>query len=129
MLEAERASRGLDRAVVFYDDLLRDWRSCISEAGQSACIAWPTPIQQAEREIDDFLFGSSRHHAITQAPAAVGPSPVCDMINVAWLVLRRLSEDPMSSDALTCLDHVRAQFAIWRQKAHPPGSQVVFPKA
>ena len=126
MLEAERVSRGLDRAVVLYDDLLRDWRSCIAEAGRRAGINWPRPIEQAGADIDRFLLGSSRHHSAGNADAMVGPASVRDMINAVWIALRRLADNPQSSGALDCLDHVRVQFAAWRRVACPPGSKAVF---
>lgn len=127
MLEAERLSRGFDRAVVSYDDLLRDWRTCVTQAGRTAGIAWPRPIAQAEPDIGAFLSDSSRHHAAMQAGAAVGPPRVCEMIEAVWITLRRLADNPRSPGALECLDHIRAQFAAWRRDVCLPGFRVVFP--
>jgi hypothetical protein len=129
MLEAERLTRGLNRAVLFYDDLLTDWRRCITRAGRIARIAWPRPMTGLKQDIDDFLARSSRHHRVPQDTAVVGPSPVCDMVNVAWIALRRLSDDPESPGALDYLDHVRAAFATWRRQTHPPGLLAVIPSA
>ena len=123
VLEAERLSRGLNRAVIFYDDLLTDWRRCMTRAGQIARIAWPRPILPMERDIDDFLGSSRRHHVAPQATAIIGPPPVCNMVDAAWTMLRRLSDDPESAGTLQHLDHVRAAFAAWRRQTHPPGAQ------
>jgi hypothetical protein len=120
MLEAERLTRGLNRAVIFYDDLLTDWRRCMLQAGRIARIAWPRPILPMERDIDDFLAPSARHHVEPQATAVIGPPPVCDMVNAAWIALRRLSDDPTSSDTLKSLDHARESFARWRRQTYPP---------
>ncbi|HEY4174560.1 MAG TPA: hypothetical protein VGM42_16130 [Rhodopila sp.] len=122
MLEAERLSRGLNRAVIFYDDLLTDWRRCMTRAGQIAHIAWPRPILPMERDVDDFLAPSARHHVAPQTTAAIGPPPVCDMVNAAWTALRHLSNDPGSAGALRYLDQVREAFAAWRRQTHPPGA-------
>ena len=62
MLEAERASRGLRRAIVTYDGLMRDWRSCMASAGEIADVTWPRPIAVAARDIDPFLAAARRHH-------------------------------------------------------------------
>lgn len=119
-LEAERLSRGLNRAMIFYDDLLADWRRCMTRAGQIAHIAWPRPIVPTERDIDDFLAPSSRHYMAPQNAASIGSPPVCDMVDAAWTSLRRLSADPRAPSALNDLDRVRAAFAVWRRQTHPP---------
>lgn len=122
MLEAERVTRGLNRAVIFYDDLLADWRGCMIRAGRIAHIAWPRPIVPTERDIDDFLAPSSRHHVAPQTGAAIGAQPVSVMVDATWTTLRRLSDDPGASGALSDLDRVRAAFADWRRQTHPPGA-------
>ena len=48
-LQAERATRALPRAVVFYDDLLSDWRECMDRAGRTAGIAWPAVPESSHR--------------------------------------------------------------------------------
>jgi hypothetical protein len=129
MLEAERMTRGLNRAFVLYDALISDWRLCMDEAGRSAGIAWPRRRDETDRDIDDFLSGSMRHHVAAPISAAVGPPPVCDMIDAVWIALRRLADDPGMPAALACLDHVRARFAAWRHETYPPGFHVVFREA
>ena len=121
MLEAERASRGLNRAVVCYDDLMRDWRRCMAEAGRIADVAWPRPIELAAPDIDAFLAAAARHHEAAHASAVIGPAPVCDMINAAWIALRHLVSDPEAAVALACLDQVRARFADWRRASFRRG--------
>jgi hypothetical protein len=126
-LEAERASRGMDRAVVFYDDLMRDWRGCLHQASRSARIAWPTPVETAQNEIDGFLAGAMRHHRLAQAGADVGPAPVCDMVNAVWTAMRRLADDPESPFPLVCFDTVRRSFADWRRAHSASHGRAVFP--
>lgn len=127
MLEAERLTRGMHRAVLTYDDLLRDWRGCLTRAGRAAGIDWPLPVEQAEREVDRFLSGAQRHHAAAEAVPAVGPDRVREMIATVWIALQRLADEPTASDALATLDQVRAQFAVWRREVCPPGFRVVLP--
>jgi hypothetical protein len=125
MLEAERSSRGLPRAVLFYNDLLRDWRRCFRHVGHTASITWPRRFEAASRGIDSFLTRPSHYSA---APAAIpGPPAVRQLIDATWATFRSLSDDPSAPAALACLDQVRAQFAHWRREAYPPGFKVVFP--
>jgi hypothetical protein len=115
MLEAERLTRGFDRAVLFYDDLLRDWRGCMGDAGRQAGIAWPTPMAAAEDEIDRFLDAQSRRAGPVVTTALVGPPEVRDLVNAAWIAFRHLADDPNSPIARPCLDAVHARFARWRR--------------
>ena len=121
MLEAERASRGLGRAFVFYDDLLQAWRTCMARAGELSGVAWPRSLDLAGSDIDNFLSRSSRHHVAQSAPAAIGPAPVSEMIRAAWYALMHLLADPCSLPAQLCLDQVHASFAEWRRVTFPPG--------
>jgi hypothetical protein len=115
MLEAERMSRSLSRAVVLYDDLLRDWRWCLAWAGRCAGITWPSEINGLLPHVDSFVMPSLRHHVVTDKIAAVGPPPVREMIATAWHALQQLRDDVGSRSAEATLDDVRARFAIWRK--------------
>jgi hypothetical protein len=126
MLEAERASRGLNGAVVSYDDLMRGWRRCITEAGQIAGVVWPRPIAVAGSDIDVFLTASARHHKAEHASAVIGPAPVCNIVNAAWTSFRHLVRNPEASGALACLDDIRAGFADGRRATFPPGTRAIF---
>jgi hypothetical protein len=127
MIEAERASRGMKRAIVFYEELLRNWRSCITEAARFASITWPRPIELAESDIDVFLASSTRRRDPIYLSAAVGPEPVGNMIDAAWNELLRLGDNPDAPAALARLDDIRSHFADWRRAAFPSGLDVVLP--
>jgi hypothetical protein len=120
MLEAERSSRGLRRAVLFYDDLMQDWRRCIA----AAPVEWPRP--EAAGEVDAFLAPAQRHHAAQDA-AAMGTTPVAYMLGAAWRMFRQLASDPEDAAALANLDHLRENFAAWRALAVPPGFRAGIP--
>jgi hypothetical protein len=126
MIEAERASRGLNRAIVFYDSLLRDWRGCITGAERSARISWPRSLQLAEGDIDAFLAPSVRRRDQVYPSAHVGPEPVSNMVDAAWNEFCRLAGDPEAPAALTRLDDIRSSFADWRQAAFPSGLDIAF---
>jgi hypothetical protein len=72
VLEAERLTRSLPRAVVAYDDLMRDWRGCMTHAGRMAGIAWPGGLSTTQSGIDGFLDRSLRHHIMPGVAAGMG---------------------------------------------------------
>ncbi len=117
VLEAERLTRGIPRAVIFYDELLRDWRRCMATAGERAGIAWPLPMALVEQDIDAFLAAPSRRPA-EQVPASVGPPQVRELVAATWYALRAAPEDPLSARVLSHLDHIRAEFAQWRRQVY-----------
>jgi hypothetical protein len=113
-LAAERNSRGLPRAVVFYDDLLRDWRGCMARAGRDAGIAWSVGMDRDRADIDAFLAPSYWHHVAPEGPVSVGRPPIRDMVGTTWSALRDLRDNPTSSVACESLDQVHGAFAAWR---------------
>jgi hypothetical protein len=129
MLEAERTSRGLNRAVLLYDDLIRGWRSCAAEAGRVADVTWPRPIELAGPEVDAFLTASLRNHEAEHTSAVIGPPVVRELVNITWIALRQLASKPDDSVTLAYLDHIRARFADWRRTTFPAGIRVVFPNS
>jgi hypothetical protein len=119
MLEAERMTRRIPRAVVLYTDLLHDWRGCMARAGAMANIAWPTPPHRLQPGGDGVVIRSLRHHIAAANSVTVGPPPMRDLLDEAWLALRQLGDDPALPIVQARLDNVRARFAIQRN-ALPP---------
>jgi hypothetical protein len=114
MLAAERMTRGMPRAVVLYEDLLRDWRGCMARAGRIANIMWPIPVDHVRADAVDVVIRSLRHHVAGTGHVSVGRPPLRDLINDAWLALRQLADNPASISVHERLDHVRSYFVAWR---------------
>jgi hypothetical protein len=127
MLEAERMTRGMPRAVILYSDLLRDWRNTMEGVGRSAGIQWTRPVTDEHPDVDAFIGKSARHHEATTASAFLGPLGVKDLVNAAWGMFHYLAENSASTIALDCLDYVRAQFATWRAQSFPAGFKIQLP--
>jgi hypothetical protein len=70
MLDAERDSRPLPRAIVSYDQLLADWRA--TAARMAPLLGREGWVAENEGEIDAFLDPALRHHAGRQ-PRPTGP--------------------------------------------------------
>ena len=120
MLEAERMTRGMPRAVVLYTELLQDWRDCMARAGRTAGIEWPIPIDRCERDIEDVVVPSLWHHVAEQNSVAVGHPSIRDLIDEAWSALRRLADNPASIVVQEQLNAVRSRFMIERNRSAGP---------
>jgi hypothetical protein len=116
-LEAERASRSLPRAVVEYDDLLNDWRGCMTRAARAAGITWPAGIGPDRPDIDAFLSRSLRHHVAARREASVGSLSIRGLIDLTWSAQTQLRDDPASPFAPEWLDQAHATFAARRAAA------------
>ena len=120
LLEAERLSRGLPRAVIFYDELPRNWRDCMMRAGEVASINWPNAIGGMECGIDRYLDGSFRHHTAAEWDTVPGVPVLADLVSAATRVVR--SADPALAEpsAHMALDLIRIRFQDWRSAMSVP---------
>lgn len=66
LLEAERATRGMPRMIVQYDELLADWRAVVAKMADHLGCPWPRSIDAAASEIESFLSPQLRHHDASQ---------------------------------------------------------------
>jgi O-antigen biosynthesis protein len=75
LLDAERATRGGERVIVWYEDLIgaRGWRSIADEISGKLGLAWPQAGAVAEAAIDTFLAPELRRRRASDAPS--GPLP------------------------------------------------------
>jgi hypothetical protein len=128
VLEAERVSRGLPRAVIFYNEVLANWRLSMLWAGHASGIVWPNAVQTAGREVDRFLANDLRH----QCGSRIEPTPhlaaILPLVGRAWDIAHWLRDDPANAGHLRTLDHIREQFAAWRRTNYPPDSKVTWPR-
>ena len=115
VLDAEIATRGSRRVVLFYGDLLADWRGEIrrmtpGESGtdEGSGRAWPQAAEEAASQIDGFLTTGQRHHA--QSTADVMRDPVmAGWIAEVYDALHQLRQHPTPAAALATFDRVRGE--------------------
>ncbi len=113
VLDAEAATRRNRRAILFYGDLLMDWRGELRRIGLGTegghgC-AWPTSPEDAAERIDGFLNCALRHHTLSDADI------ISDPVTSGWIAdihdaLRQLRRNPASSKARATFDRVRGEF-------------------
>ena len=63
-LEAERATRGHQRSIVYYEDLVgrRGWRAVAAQIAGEIGISWPLTGAAVEMAVDSYLAPELRHH-------------------------------------------------------------------
>lgn len=109
VLDAERATRSASRAVVSYEQVLRNWRSTMQRAGARLCIRWPRPYDDAAPEIDAFLAQEMQHFAPSQRELAARQDvPV--WVRQAYKSLLNLEANPDDDAAVDTLDVIREAF-------------------
>jgi hypothetical protein len=127
MLEAEYSTRGLKRAVVFYDEVLANWKLPMMAAARMAEIAWPLPVEAVEIGIASFLAQDMRHQRAGPGESVPMPDGTVTWVQQAWSTLQLMRRAPNDPAMLATLDAVRAQFAAWRQRMLPPDVKVTWP--
>src|SRR5262249_21837885 len=64
VLEAERSSRGMQRAVIFYDEIMADWRASTAKVARQLGFALNVDAD-SETEADVFLATELKHHSFS----------------------------------------------------------------
>jgi hypothetical protein len=80
LIEAERASRGCNRCLITYEELLGDWRACVDRITSELDLSWPISPKAAQARIHAFLGKDGRHHAFA------GPVPDDALAQIACKV-------------------------------------------
>ena len=109
VLDAEWHSRTLRRCFVRYEDLLADWRSCVTRIAVTLQTAWPKALSGAEDEIDGFLSSALRHNVV-----GVDGDPGGDVTSPwvwrTWQILERWASGTGSESDQRELDDIRLAF-------------------
>ncbi len=67
-----RHSANIPRAVVSYNDLLRDWQSTVQNLAKDLDICWPVNIESITGMVGDFLDIRIRHHNLDGSTVGSG---------------------------------------------------------
>lgn len=111
VLDAEAATRGTQRSIIFYGGLLNDWRDELR--GLESWIThehgvWPDFSKSAEEQVDRFLTQTHRHHTLSNADA-IGIPFMSGWIADILAALQQLRRSPMSTEALAMFDRVNRE--------------------
>jgi hypothetical protein len=112
LLDAERSTRGLPRAVVRFEDLIGDWRSVRSALAERLGLSWPDDSTGTESALDRLIDPQRPRHSANRA-AVEGDAPsLPGWVKQAYASLLRLCVDPRDGDGQAGLDDVRQEFDL-----------------
>jgi hypothetical protein len=115
VIDSEQATRDRHRTVLFYGDLLKDWRDELRRAAVGGALCRGSIgvefNDRAAAAIDGFLDPAQRHHTMSAADI------LADRFMSGWIAdvhnaLHQLRREPMSALALATFDRVRREFHI-----------------
>jgi hypothetical protein len=109
VIDAERTTRDLPRAVVTYDALLSDWHGVIASLGAGLGVSWPRRGAATDLEIERFLATKLRHHVETPE-SLMTRAEIVDWVKDAYAALVQLSSTPEHQASKARLDRVGAEF-------------------
>jgi hypothetical protein len=109
VIDAERMTRDLPRAIVTYDALLSDWQGVITSLGAGLGMSWPRRNAATEIEIERFLAAELRHH-VAPPDALAARAEIVDWVKDTYTALIQLSQMPDHRPSKARLDRVRAAF-------------------
>lgn len=109
VLDAERATRDLPRAIVTYDLLMSDWRRLADTVSRGTDIKWPSRSDSVALEIDRFLSEALRHFTIEAAELNVR-GDVVDWVKDAHRALLEIAAGKPEAGPRAALDRIAAEF-------------------
>jgi hypothetical protein len=109
VLDAEKATRHIPRAIVTYNDLLNDWRGVVRTISAKTGVHWPRRSDRSELEIDQFLADELRHHVADDAQLTAR-TDVADWIKETYRLLQHMAHEHETKDQFKRLDRIRSEF-------------------
>ena len=109
LLDAERYSRGMPRAFLEWDTLMRDWEVTLRTVGEQLSVTWPQLGDAVRARVDEFLVPDLRHHRTDAASQVVDAGS--DYSEQVYEILRQLVKDPASQAVQGRIDAIRRNYA------------------
>lgn len=101
MLEAERDTRGMPRAVMTYENLMADWRTEVAHIAKALDVDWPCQPEAAGPAMDLFLEPGLRHHRSSLEEVRL-PALLHGWLEQAYAaIVRAPSVDSVALDEIT----------------------------
>jgi hypothetical protein len=110
MLDAEHATRHLNRNIVTFDALLEDWKLLAVQTAGRLGLQWPRLPNDAAHDVRDYLDLELHNHRATQAELEAH-TEVPHWVKTAYRALTQLCDEPKGAEPKRELDRVRATFA------------------
>lgn len=107
MLAAERNTRSIPRAVIYYDTLLHDWRTALTPVCTLLGMSVPAADSHAAQQLTTFLSRDERHHTI-ESDAVHTQAQHIPGVTACY---RQCLQTIDGADAATMFDSITAQLA------------------
>jgi hypothetical protein len=129
VVDAERETRDLPRAVATYADLLDNWTEVARDIGRRLDLDWPR--RSGLSEIERFLSSSLRHHAY-DSHALAENRHLSVWLERTYEALLRMVRNPIDRKSLAQLDAVSDEFErsaalfgamLWEQERAVAGAE------
>lgn len=111
VLDAERDSRGVDRSIIFWADLRRDWRKVCLKVSADINMTWPKMTDVSAHYIDEFLSDDLVHNK-TEDEDFRSHSSVHSWTLEAYDALKDLSQGKDIERAQQKLDDINAKLDV-----------------
>ncbi len=110
VLDAEKATRNQNRAILTYYHFLENWQASISKISEQLDVeGWHT-IKEIAPQVEEFLSSSHRHHFYNTEDVLLDPM-LCDWVGGAYEALLILTRNPGSRQAIARLDKIDSEFS------------------
>ena len=109
VLDAEFFSRGSNRVICRYDQLMSNWFSVIDRVRTGLGITLPRNSPSVHLEIEQYLNGEHRHHEIP-LEAVIGNPALSDWLRRTFAIMVNWSEEGERSSDYAELDQIRLEF-------------------
>jgi glycosyltransferase involved in cell wall biosynthesis len=108
-LDAEAATRGKQRTLSRYEDLMIDFQSELQRIGTDLNLSWPVPISKAKPKLSEHFRDDLKHQEATLLELLASPDmPV--WVKDAYECFLQLNSNPDDEKILDRLDAIRAEF-------------------
>ena len=108
-LDAEFFSRGSNRVVCRYDQLMSNWFSVIDRVRTGLGITLPRNSPSVHLEIEQYLSDEHRHHEIS-LEAVIGNPALSDWLRRTFAIMMNWSEEGETPSDYAELDQIRLEF-------------------
>jgi hypothetical protein len=109
VLDAEVETRDTSRAVLHWDEFLRNPRRALASLGETLSLTWPRWSDAALDDVDAYVSADLRRQKADDEGLRIHPA-VSNLVRETYDAMIALVDDPYNATLLRTLDHCRARF-------------------
>jgi hypothetical protein len=126
VLDSERATRGMPRAIVTYDQLLQDWSAVVSRIDSRFGLRWPSPPADTTAKVREFLDPELKRCRTPAASLTADGVHDVERAAAAWSAFQRGAEAPADDESALSrqLDEIGREFDEIVTRMRPIATQL-----